>query len=154
MKIEKVNESFSKIYGDIKELQTIFEYLKVEREGAYFEPLVKRGFKSPYDYFCKLSKDKSHLLVMNGHLNLLKQFGIENKNDEPEFNSKEVQEYLKGIMRTLPFKPHDYQLRIVFDAFQRQKGIFKSCTGCLDEDTEIEVFTDLSDDEIKDLLEE
>lgn len=129
MKVEKINESWSKIYGSISELRAIFEFLKVEREGAYFDPLVKRGFKSAYDYFSKLSKDKSFLLVMNGHLNLLNSFGIKLEINEPAFKPLDVQGYLKKVIEELPFKPYDYQLRIVFDAFQREKGVFKSCTG-------------------------
>ena len=53
MKIEKLNESFSQITGTESELQNIANRLKVEEPGAFFNPLVKRGFKITLHLFYK-----------------------------------------------------------------------------------------------------
>ena len=53
IKVQKLNESFSKISGPESDLQKIANRLKVEEPGAFFNPLVQRGFKSPFVYFTK-----------------------------------------------------------------------------------------------------
>ena len=69
MEVIKLNESYSIIDDKPEKLQEIFNFLRVLRPGAYFDPMVKSGFKSPYDYYASIQNKK--LLVMNGHLSLL-----------------------------------------------------------------------------------
>lgn len=123
MQIKKLNETFSIVKGDKNELMIISDKLKVENPNAYFDPLVKRGFKSPFTFFTKKINDD--LLIYNGHLSLIG----ENENLTPDFNQKDLIQSIKNDLHILPFKPYDYQLKVILDAFIRIKGIFKCCTG-------------------------
>ena len=90
IKVQKLNESFSKITGPENDLRKIADRLKVEEPGAYFNPLVQRGFKSPFVYFTKHVNDS--LIVYNGHLNLIGQ-----KEDlKTDFSIEEIKDYLKN----------------------------------------------------------
>lgn len=136
IKVQKLNESFSKISGPESDLQKIANRLKVEEPGAYFNPLVQRGFKSPFVYFTKRINDS--LIVYNGHLKLIGQ-----KEDlKTDFSIEEIKEYLKNNLDKLPFKPYDYQLKCFIESVLNVKHINLCCTGCLDGKSEIEVFTE------------
>ena len=123
--IEKINESFSLISGDSSELLQVYNFLKVERPGAYFEQAVKRGFKSPYVYFA--NKSENGLIVMNGLIPLLSNQNIP---EISEFNSSEIEDFLNTISSTLPFKPYDYQHKAIVEILSNdQKSFNKLCTG-------------------------
>ena len=147
MKIEKLNESFSQITGTESELQNIANRLKVEEPGAFFNPLVKRGFKSPFIYFTKKVNDS--LIVYNGHLRLIGHQEVL----ETDYTLDDIKEYLQSVIPVLPFKPYDYQINAVKTAMLKKKCLLKSCTSCLDPNTEIEVdIPNYTEDEIRDIL--
>ena len=123
MKIEKLNESFSQITGTESELQNIANRLKVEEPGAFFNPLVKRGFKSPFIYFTKKFNDS--LIVYNGHLRLIGHPEVL----KSDFTLNEIKEYLESVIPILPFKPYDYQLRCFIESILNVKHINLLCTG-------------------------
>lgn len=127
MNVIRLNESYSVIDDNISRLQEMFEYLKVERTGAWMDPLVKSGFKSPYEYFGSIQHNK--LLVLNGHLDLLKSFGIQTDKKEPEFTRENIQEFLVKIKKTLPFEPYDFQEKAFIESVLNYKQINKMCTG-------------------------
>ena len=149
IKVQKLNESFSKISGPESDLQKIANRLKVEEPGAFFNPLVQRGFKSPFVYFTKKFGDD--LIVYNGHLKLIDQ-----KEDlKTDFSIEEIKEYLKNNLDKLPFKPYDYQLKCFIESILNVKHINLCCTGCLDPETEIEVEVEgYSEKEIRKMLDE
>jgi len=105
--VTRLNESFSYIDADLEVLQEIHNFLKVERDGAYFDPLVKAGFKSPYDFFASIQNKK--LLVLNGHLQLLGNFGISEEKQVSDYTELQLDKFLKEIKPKLPFMPHDFQ---------------------------------------------
>ena len=117
MKIEKLNESFSQITGTESELQNIANRLKVEEPGAFFNPLVKRGFKSPFIYFTKKFNDS--LIVYNGHLNLIGQ----KEELKSDYSLEQIKDYLKNNLDKLPFKPYDYQLKCFIESILNAKHI-------------------------------
>lgn len=123
MKIEKLNESFSQITGTESELQNIANRLKVEEPGAFFNPLVKRGFKSPFIYFTKKFNDS--LIVYNGHLRLIGHPEVL----KSDFTLNEIKEYLESVIPILPFKPYDYQLRCFIESILNVKHINLLATG-------------------------
>lgn len=127
MNIVKLNESYSVIDADPQTLKNMFEYLRVERPGAWFEPAVKAGFKSPYNYFGSIQQKK--LLVMNGHLQLLKQFGAESETLKSEYNENDINEFLEDVQKILPFPPYDYQIQAFRESILNVKQINKMCTG-------------------------
>jgi superfamily II DNA or RNA helicase len=129
MEITKINESYTTISADKDKLNKIFDYLKVERPGAYFEPMVKAGFKSPYEYFGKIQGDK--ILVMNGHLQLLESLGVDHKVIEScsDFSHEQLDEFYEEIINVLPFKPYYYQGKAFYDSIINSKQINKMCTG-------------------------
>lgn len=150
--VKQLNESFSVIDADTQTLKNIFNFLRVKRPGAYFEPLVKAGFKSPFDYFGSIQNNK--LLVANGHLQLLKKFGINPKVQKSDYSGEDLDKFLNGIKNNLPFVLYDFQEIAFKESIINVKQINKMCTGCLDGNSEIEVFCDdFTDEELKDLLE-
>lgn len=163
MKLTKINESFSLIEGESNELIQISDFFKVEREGAYFDPLVKRGFKSPYDFFTQSVdyKGKKALIIMNGLINLHSALN-ELKNQSPqyqetsEFQESEIIEFLNELEGVLPFTHYDYQRKGVIDTLTGPtKTIGRYCTGCLDGDSLIDVFVEgYSHEEIRRILDE
>ena len=129
IEVIKLNESYSVIDANKKAIKDMFEFLRVERPGAWFEPMVKAGFKSPYEYFGSIQQEK--LLVMNGHLQLLKSFGIDNNvvRLTPEYSQEELNEFTNEVFKVLPFKPYDYQLKAFYDSIIEHKQINRMCTG-------------------------
>ena len=149
MILTKLNESFSSIDGELNELKSVSEFLKVERPGAFFEPLVKSGFKSPYNYFTTVVDKK--LWVMNGHVPLLQSFGFKEDKVICPFREDYIDKFIEDV--ELPFPPYDYQLKAFKDSIMNVKQINRMCTGCLDGDSEIEVFCDdFSDEELRNML--
>lgn len=127
MDIVKLNESYSVIDADHNTTKNIFEYLKVERPGAWFEPAVKSGFKSPYEYFGSIQNKK--LLVMNGHLQLLGQFGVHAEELESDYTQNDIDVFLNNIKTKLPFPPYDFQEKAFKESILNVKQINKMCTG-------------------------
>lgn len=127
MTVHKINESYSAIEADLQTLQNINNYLKVERPGAYFDSLVKRGFKSPYEYFASVQQEK--LLVMNGHLDLLKSFGVHSEQLISEYREDYIDQFLVDIKKQLPFPPYDFQEKAFRESILNVKQINKMCTG-------------------------
>ena len=127
LSVHRLNESFSVIDGESQELMHIFNYLRVELPGAYFDPLVKCGMKSPYEFFASVQHEK--LLVSNGHLQILQQFGITAPVPEPEYTEVEIDEFLKDVKSVLPFDPYDFQEKAFKESILNVKQITKMCTG-------------------------
>jgi hypothetical protein len=150
--VKKLNESFSVIDSDTETLKDIFNFLKVKRPNSYFDPMVRSGFKSPYDYFASIQDNK--LLIMNGHIQLLYNFGIEYKVQKSNYSKEELDKFLNEIKPTLPFELYDFQETAFKESILNVKQINKMCTGCLSGDSEIEIFSnDFTDEELKSLLE-
>lgn len=126
-KIHKLNESYSIIDSDKKTIQSIFEFLKVERPGSFFDPLVKAGFKSPYEYFSSIQHGK--LLIMNGHVQLLKNFGFEEPEEISDYSNLEVQGFLDNVLKQIPFEPYDFQIKSFKESIQNIKQINRLCTS-------------------------
>ena len=127
VKVTKLNESYSEIEADKQTLLDIYNYLKVLRPGAYFEHAVKAGFKSPYHYFGKIENEK--LYVLNGHLDMLSQFGINKISETSDFSIEEVHEVYEELLEIMPFKPYDYQVKAFYDNILTYKQISIACTG-------------------------
>jgi superfamily II DNA or RNA helicase len=127
IKVHKLNESYSAIEAPKKLIKQMFEFLKVERAGAFFDPLVKSGFKSPYDFFGSIQNEQ--LLVMNGHLDVLKSFGVERNFVQAEFTEEEVDEFLVQVKQELPFPPYDFQEIAFKESILNYKQINLMCTS-------------------------
>lgn len=125
--VHKLNESFSVIDADPKTLKTLHDFLRVERPGAWFEPAVKAGFKSPYQFFGSIQNKK--LLVMNGHLQLLRQFNVESEQLVSDFSEVQIDEFLDSVKVQLPFPPYDYQEKAFKESVLNVKQINKMCTS-------------------------
>ena len=127
MEVIKLNESYSIIDDKPEKLQEIFNFLRVLRPGAYFDPMVKSGFKSPYEYYASIQNKK--LLVMNGHLSLLGHFGVIPEELKSEYTQDDLDKFLNQVKSTLPFAPHDFQERAFKESILNVKQINKMCTG-------------------------
>ncbi|QAU04530.1 DNA helicase [Vibrio phage Va1] len=126
-KTHKLNESYSAIESTPQNIEAMFEYLRVERPGAYFDNLVKAGFKSPYDYFGRIQHGK--LLVLNGHLQLLKTFGATYHQSESDYTESDIDEFLCDVKKILPFEPYDFQEKAFRESLLNTKQINKMCTS-------------------------
>lgn len=127
MIVHKLNESYSVLDDKLEILQKIHDYLRVERPGAFFEPLVKAGMKSPYNYFASVQNQK--LLVMNGHLQLLAQFGVQQDSVIGDYTEQQVEDFLIDVKTKLPFPPYDFQEKAFKESILNVKQINKMCTG-------------------------
>lgn len=123
MIVEKVNESYSVVYGDAGSINRIRTFLRVENPKYLFS---KSPWIEKYINFVKtLSVNK--ILVYSGHLDLLSNFNISYTKDKPDVSDSEVDDYLKSVK--LPFEPYDYQLKNIKMALTNNKMLFKSCTS-------------------------
>lgn len=131
MKLIKINESYSVLEPESEtdklQIEKIFEFLKVQRPGAFFEPAVKSGFKSAYDHFSALKNGK--LYLMNGHIHLLNQFNINPENLISDFNNREIDGFLKKIQSKLSFEPYEFQAKAFKESILNVKQINKMCTS-------------------------
>jgi len=122
LKITRLNESYSQLDGSINELKSVSDFLKVERPNAFFDPLVKSGFKSPYEYFTVPHNDG--LVVLNGHVPLL---GVHVEPELSDYTEKDVDDFIESI--DLPFEPYDFQIKAFKESVMGCKQINKCCTG-------------------------
>lgn len=131
MKIHKLDESYSILEGDKSDLNRVYNFLKVERKDARFDPLVQRGFRSPFDYFAKFDSTKTALKVYNGHLHLLKQLFSDIKIPiyKSNFTKADIKEYYESVKNILPFKPYDYQLKAFVESVLNTRQLNKLCTS-------------------------
>lgn len=127
IKIKQLDESYSYVDSDSATLIKLNDFLKVERPGCWYDPLVKSGFKSPYDYFGSVQNGK--LLVLNGHIQLLKTFGVEQLSLTSDFNKDELNSFLDSVKPLLPFAPHDFQEKAFVESLLNVKQINKMCTS-------------------------
>lgn len=115
MDIVKIDESYSLLRGAGTDV--FYNKWKAEIKGAYFDPLVKHGFKSPWKFFS--TKTKDGLKVLNGHLlidSLLQQ--------EPVKLGKDPTQGIKP-----PFKPYNFQLEALKKCLSNSRCLIRMCTG-------------------------
>ena len=135
MQIQKQNESFSLLITendtDIQTLQKIHDFLKAEKSDAKYNFKVQRGWESPYHCFTEVKKigSQSVMKLMNGHLSLLGNYGINIEPEQTEFSEYEVLQGLQDIIKMMPFEPYDYQLKCAKDNLLNPKQISLACTG-------------------------
>lgn len=143
MIIKKLNESFSVIIPendfDLSTVQQMHDFLKAEKADAKYNFKVQRGWESPYRYLSTIIKEKTlpkqiALKVNNGHLELIKKFGIEQVIIDSifgysEFSEDLVNKELEYIKSLLPYQPYDYQEKCVKDCLLNPKQISLAATG-------------------------
>ena len=115
MDIVKLDSSYSIVRG--YETKQLRERWRAQIKGAFFDPLVKRGFKSPWTYYTAIVDNG--LKVMNGHLlvdGLVPQ--------EPVKFDQSASEDLKP-----PFKPYDFQMQALKTCLTNTRCLIKMCTG-------------------------
>jgi superfamily II DNA or RNA helicase len=131
MKIHKLDESYSILEGDKSDLNRVYNFLKIERKDAHFDPLVQRGFRSPFDYFAEFDTTKTVLKVYNGHLHLLKNLfpSLEIPTYKTKYTKSDIREYFDSVKDILPFKPYDYQLKAFAESIANVRQLNKLCTS-------------------------
>lgn len=132
LKAIKLNESYSRIEGDEKELQRVFNFLKAPIPGAFFDKLVQRGIKPSHKYFCtpEINNGVRSLVLSNGLLDFLNDFGLYKHNDISEFQKDDIDNFFNYFIKQyMPFEPYDYQLRCAKELLQEPKLIAKACTS-------------------------
>jgi hypothetical protein len=125
--VNKLNESYSFISAPKEVIKAIHDYLKIMRPGAYFEPAVKSGFKSPFEYFSKVHDNG--LIVLNGHLQMLSQFGVTTEQLQSDYSKTEIDQFLSTIKDDLPFYPYDFQENAFAESLLNVKQINRMATG-------------------------
>lgn len=69
------------------------------------------------------------LVVMNGHIELLKQFGVPQPEKSTDITEEEIDAFLVDIKKELPFAPYDFQEKAFKESLLVGKQINKMCTG-------------------------
>ena len=121
----KLNESFYQVKGSINSLKPIMKRLQVLRTDAYFDPMVKRGLKSPYDNFYEVVDNS--LIIPAGLVQFLSSYGVNYEYLNPEFTKDKLDEYLNSL--NLPFTPYKHQLNSFKDSILNHSQINLMCTG-------------------------
>lgn len=123
----KLDESYVLLQGEQATLLQIYNFLKIERPGAYYETLVQRGMKSPFDYFATWNSNRTMLLLYSGLLPILRRFNVPCIEYKSQFSESELDEYLKSI--SLPFEPYDYQIKAFKESILNVRQLNIMCTG-------------------------
>ena len=92
-------------------------------------------------------------MIYNGHRFLLSSFGIDKIDETSGVKEQEALDFIKSV--SLPFEPYDYQIDTIKKCLMNNKMLIKSCTSCLDPNTEIDVdIPGYTEQEIKEMLDE
>ena len=135
MIIQKQDESYVLLISendtDKLTLQGIYDFLKAEKPDARHNFKIQRGWESPYHYFAEVKKHNNQtvLRLLSGHLNLIKNFGIDIHEEKSEFSEDEIDDVLEKIIKMMPFEPYDYQLNLVKDSLLNPKQMSLACTS-------------------------
>lgn len=141
MIIKKINESYTGFIpensADIETIRGIHDLLKAEKPDAKYNFKVQRGWESPYRYFSHIALEQKvvkALRVNNGHLELLKNFGVTDEiiSDifgKSEFSKEFIDSELEEIKKLIPFDFHDFQEKCIKDSLFRPKQISLAATS-------------------------
>ena len=141
MIIQKINESYTGFIPenstDIETIRGIHDLLKAEKPDAKYNFKVQRGWESPYRYFTHIALEQKvvkALRVNNGHLELLKNFGVTDEliSDifgKSEFSKEFIDSELEEIKKLIPFDFHDFQEKCIKDSLFRPKQISLAATS-------------------------
>lgn len=122
---QKLNESFYKVSGTHQELEPVMKQLQVEREGARFDPMVKRGLKPSWDAFYNVVE--GGLIIPSGLIPFLGKFGIQPAPRIQDFTRQDIDDYLKTV--NLPFELYPHQINAIYDSILNQQQMCISATG-------------------------
>jgi len=120
----KLNESFYQISGIPEQLKEIKRKLTIKDPKAFFDPMVKRGFKSDSEVF--YIESNGDLIVPSGLVPFLKNFNIQYYN-EPEYNESEILDFLDTL--NLPFEMYDYQKTAIIESIINKQQLCLAATG-------------------------
>ena len=94
--------------------------------------MVKRGFKSPYDFFTVKVEHQGApgLLIMNGLLELHPVLSTMYVPEVTGFPEKEIEDFLDSMKGKIPFGPYEYQRRGIVEMLSgKNKCIERFATG-------------------------
>lgn len=120
----KLNESFYELQGSREVLQAIKKRFTVKKPNAFFDPMIKRGFKPDSEVFYAVHND--NIIIPTGLMYFLKDFGIYFQKIS-EYSEQEIRDFVSSL--NLPFKPYDYQIQIIIDSIIRNQQICLAATG-------------------------
>ena len=123
MNIQRLNTTFYHITGTETEIDNIRRLFTIEDKSAYFNPLVKRGLKSPYVTFYKVWN--KGLVIPSGFLQYL---GFKNT-FKYNFDEKEIQDHIDLIQSKLSFKFYDYQIKCIKESLKNLQQLSLAATG-------------------------
>ena len=124
--ITAIDESYTILSGDRNLLNDIYNFLKVQRQGAYYEKLVQKGLKSPFNFYASWV-DNNALLLYSGNLSLLGKFGIKPIQYKSQYIEGDIDSYLNSV--SLPFEPYDYQIKAFKESILNVRQLNILCTG-------------------------
>lgn len=141
MIIQKINESYTGFVPetsyDIETIRGIHDFLKAEKPDAKYNFKVQRGWESPYRYFSNIlleQKTVKALRVNNGHLEIIKKFGVTDDQisdifGKSEFTEEFIDSELEEIKKIIPYNFHDFQEKCIKDSLFRPKQISLAATS-------------------------
>jgi len=120
---QKINESFYKISGIPEELQEVKRKFTLKIPNAYFDPMVKRGFKPDSEVFYVIDpSDANSIIIPSGLLGF-----VTDVPETPEYSEQEILKHIKNL--NIPFELYDYQQQIVVESIQKKNQIALAATG-------------------------
>ncbi len=132
IKIQKINESFIKLLGDVDEMLNISEYFSFYTPNYQFSPKYRAGI---WDGKIRLLNMKNGNLPIGLFPRLKYYCRVSNIETEIDFNKTSVKLSDEFITQygekklLLPHKLRDYQLNGIKQSFAQQKLIIKSPTA-------------------------
>lgn len=144
MRIEKINNSYTEVYGDLSDpkIKHLTKMLTLEKDGWQFDYLVRIGRADKFQYH--FERTKNGIRVASGILELpyvrevldLPEIdALEElhkvKNVEDFENFREEVSKIKEILKTshFPIEPRDYQELAAVKALAKPISLLKMCTG-------------------------
>ena len=142
IRIEKVNELTIKILSEKDVAMEIYEKFSFQVPGYQFTPKYKRGM---WDGFIRLFKLNTRTMPQGLLIYLLKFINNQgwtvtiDKELKPVSFEKEMEQFIDKVFPELVLEPYDYQVEALVRSIKYNQALVLSPTGCLDENTEIDV---------------
>jgi len=123
----KLNNSFYELQGSREVISAIKKRFTIKKPNAFFDPMIKRGFKPDSEVFYAVHPDKpENIILPTGLMYFLKDFGLSFQKTS-DYSREEILEFIENL--NIPFKLYDFQINIIVDSIINKQQINLAATG-------------------------